>query len=169
MVRYVAFLKGINVGRNHRMKIYDIVSFLSGLFGNVTSYGQSGNFVFDSEMEKDDVVSTIESGFEKEFGSNAFCIVKTIDELRDAVSNNPFPDAGGDELYFTFMNDDIPNDEDDEWSYKEDRAKRIGNVVYLNCKDKYHETVLSNKFFEKELDAVCTTRNLNTVTAILKL
>ena len=169
MARYVAFLRGINVGKAKRVKIDDIASMLGRSFNDVISYGQSGNFVFGSDMKKDDIVSTAESNFEKEFGFNVFCIVRTIDELRDAVNNNPFPDALGDGLYFTFVNDDVPEDEDDEWSYKEDRAKRIGSVVYLDCKGKYHETWLSNKFFEKELDAVCTTRNLNTVTAILKL
>jgi len=169
MARYVAFLRGINVGKAKRVKIDDIASMLGRSFNDVISYGQSGNFVFAADMKKDDIISAIESDFEKEFGFNVFCVVRTIDELRNAVGNNPFPGALGDELYFTFVNDDVPDGEDDEWSYKDDRAERIGSVVYLNCKGKYHETELSNKFFEKELDAVCTTRNLNTVTAVLKL
>jgi len=169
MARYAAFLRGINVGKAKRVKICDIASLLGRSFIDVISYGQSGNFVFGSEMERDDIVSKIESGFEEEFGFNAFCVVKTAEEIRNAIDGNPFPEAGGDELYITLTNDGIPKDEDDEWSYKEDRAKRIGDIIYLYCKGKYHETVLSNKFFEKELDCVCTTRNKNTMCAIIKL
>jgi len=168
MARYVAFLRGINVGKAKRVKISDVASMFERSFNDVISYGQSGNFVFGSDMERDEIGSKIESDFENEFGFNAFCVVRMADEIRNAVDNNPFPDAGGDELYITLTNDEIPNDEDHEWSYKEDRAERIGNVIYLYCKGKYHETLLSNKFFEKELDCVCTTRNMNTMGAIIK-
>ena len=97
-----------------------------------------------------------------------FCVVRTIDELKKAVKNNPFPDAGTDELFFVFMKEKTLC-EDDEWDYREDRAKRIDDVVYVECKEEYHKTKLSNTFFEKELGVICTTRNLNTVNAVLEI
>jgi len=168
MTRYAAFLRGINVGKTKRVKIEDIRSMLGRSFGDVRAYGQSGNFVFDSDADKGDIVSTIESGLEENFGFSAFCVVRTISELQKIVDGNPFPDAGTDELFFIFMNE-ATSSHDDEWEHNEDAAKRINDIVYLNCKSEYHRTKLSNSFFEKELGVVCTARNWNTVNAVLKL
>jgi len=119
-------------------------------------------------MGKENVSSAIETDLEKEFGFSVFCIVRTISELQRIVKNNPFPNAGKDELFFIFMKE-AASSEDDEWEHNEDEAKRIGDVIYLNCRDEYHRTKLSSGFFEKELGVICTARNLNTVNAVLKL
>jgi uncharacterized protein (DUF1697 family) len=169
MAQYAVFLRGINVGRANRIKICDIVPILCRSFDDVRWYGQSGNFVFCSDMKADDIVLTIESDFEKEFGFNVFCIVRTVEELQRSVGMMPFPDAPAEELFFVFMNEHVTHEEEDEWTHKEDRAKRIGDVVYLHCRGQYHRTGLSNGFFEKELDVICTTRGLNTVNAVLGL
>ncbi|MDR0778176.1 MAG: DUF1697 domain-containing protein [Methanomassiliicoccaceae archaeon] len=169
MTEYVAFLRGINVGRTKRIKINEIKSMLDRSFVNVRSYGQSGNFVFDTEMKKDDIVTLAESDLEKEFEFNVFCIVKEVNELRTAVERNPFPGASANELFFIFMSEEPSQNEDDDWSFGDDRAKRIADVIYLDCKGEYHRTKLTNTFFEKEFDIICTARNLNTVNAVLRL
>jgi uncharacterized protein (DUF1697 family) len=168
MTRYAAFLRGINVGKTKRIRTSDIASMLSTSFDNVVSYGQSGNFVFDTDMKKEDIVPLIVSRLRTEFATDVPCIVRTLDELQRTVNNIPFRDACAERLFFVFTGGDV-NDGGREWSYGDDAAVRIGDVVYLNCIGKYHETKLSNGFFEKELNAVCTTRNLNTVDAVLRL
>ncbi|MCL2143767.1 MAG: DUF1697 domain-containing protein [Methanomassiliicoccaceae archaeon] len=168
MVRYAAFLRGINVGSTKRVSIADITAMLSSSFNDVKAYGQSGNFAFDTEMNKDDIVSLIENGIEKEFGFNAFCIIRTMDELKRTIDGYPFRGVPNEHSYIIFMNGPAHFDEDDEWNYKDDAAKLAGDVIYLMC-EKYHRTNLTNNFFEKELGVICTARNLNTVNAVLRL
>ena len=147
----------------------DVVSMLGRSFPGAVSYGQSGNFVFDTELGKEDIVSAVESSFELEFGFGAFCVVRTFGELQKAVDDIPFSDVRGDRLFLMFMYDGVPDDEDAEWSYGDDVAERIGDIIYLSCKGEYHRTKLSNGFFERELGAICTARNLNTVNAVLRM
>jgi len=168
MVRYAAFLRGINVGGTKRVNTADITSMLSVPFNDVKAYGQSGNFVFGTAMEKDDIISAIEHGIERTFGFHAFCIVRTIDELRRAAENYPFPDIPAGQSYIIFMNGPAQHDADDEWSYGDDAAVLSDDVIYLMC-EKYHRTKLTNNFFEKELGVICTARNLNTVNAVIGL
>jgi uncharacterized protein (DUF1697 family) len=169
VIEYAAFLRGVNVGKTKRVKLSDMVPMLEMSFKNIRSYGQSGNIVFDSEREMDVICPMIESVFGKTFGFDIFCVVKTIDEIRTAVERNPFFDVSPDKLFFIFMSESPADTEDDEWSFGEDRAKRIADVIYLECKGEYHRTKLTNNFFEKEFEIICTARNLNTVNAVLKL
>jgi uncharacterized protein (DUF1697 family) len=50
MPRYIALLRGINVGGGNMMKMDDLKAVFAGLgFENVVSYINSGNFAFDSK------------------------------------------------------------------------------------------------------------------------
>jgi len=169
MARCAAFLRGINVGKTNRVKISDIAAMLERSFPGTVSYGLSGNFVFDTEMKKGETASLIEADLEDEFGFSVFCIVVTMDELRTAAENIPFREYENDKLFFIFTNERFPRNADDRWSYNDDAAKRIGDVIYLNCRGEYHRTKLTSTFFEKEFNIVCTARNLNTVNAMLRI
>ena len=51
MTRYVALLRGINVGRNKRIAMADLRSLCEGLgFEHVRTLLQSGNVVLDSSV-----------------------------------------------------------------------------------------------------------------------
>jgi len=167
-MRYVVFFRGINVGKANRIKISDIASMMGRHFGSVISHGQSGNFLFDSDMKKEEIVPLIGSSFSKEFGFEAACIIRSTEELRKAADGNPFPEAAGDRMFFTFMSGESSSQKTGEWERGGDIAKLAFDVVYLRCEGEYHKTKLSNNFFEKELGVVCTTRNRNVVEAVLK-
>jgi uncharacterized protein (DUF1697 family) len=168
MVRYVAFLRGINVGKTNRVNVRDIATAIGRSFTDVRTYGQSGNFVFSGDIGKEDVASAVESNFENEFGFSVPCVVRTIDELQSIVDRNPFRDADADQSFFVLMKEGTSGKRD-EWENNGDAAKRIGDVVYLRCVGPYHKTKLSNGFFEKELGVPCTVRNRNTMNAMLRL
>jgi len=168
MAEYALFIRGINVGKTKRVKVQDISSMLSASFGNVRSYGQSGNFVFSTDIQRKDISPMIESKFEERFGFGASCLLRTKEELSAVLDDIPFKDAPKDHLYFIFIDREIPHGRT-EWENNGDLAKRSGSIIYLNCMGEYHKTKLSNNFFEKELGAVCTARNWNTVENVLKL
>jgi uncharacterized protein (DUF1697 family) len=43
------------------------------------------------------------------------------------------------------------------------------NIVYIKCLGKYHQSKLSNQFFEKKLGVTATTRNWNTIIKLRNL
>ena len=168
MVEYAVFLRGINVGRTKRVKVSEITKMLERHFGNVRPYGQSGNFVLISELGNERIAAFIENELEKNFAFKISCVVLTKDELSAVFDNNPFWDAPVEQLYFILTNG-TASKRTGEWENNGDAAKLLGGCIYLNCKGPYHETKLSNNFFEKELGVVCTARNWNTVNKILNL
>ena len=55
-MQYVAFLRGINVGKHQRIKMDELKDVLSKLdFENLSTYIQSGNVVFESKKQ-DEIV-----------------------------------------------------------------------------------------------------------------
>jgi len=91
MTRYIALLRGVNVGGNNIVKMADLkAAFELQGFGNVTTYINSGNILFDSELG--DIVSlkdTCESVIADGFGLDIPVCVISADELTEALTNAP--------------------------------------------------------------------------------
>ena len=94
MTRYVAFLRGINVGGHKKIKMADLRrGFGSWGFTDVKTLLASGNVAFSAEETQCDALAdSIETGIESTFGFEVGVIVRTIASIRDLVSANPFRD-----------------------------------------------------------------------------
>ncbi|MGW8145097.1 MAG: DUF1697 domain-containing protein, partial [Anaerolineales bacterium] len=79
MNRYVALLRGINVGGKNLIKMTDLAACVQGLgFTNVRTYIQSGNVIFDtSEADKQRVVNLLEEAISKAFDYEASVVVRS--------------------------------------------------------------------------------------------
>jgi uncharacterized protein (DUF1697 family) len=89
--KYLALLRGINVGGNNIIKMVALKGCFEGLgFSDVTTFIQSGNVIFSSE-EKDVVVlcGKIEKALSDEFGYKACVVLMTDKALKDAVKLAP--------------------------------------------------------------------------------
>ncbi len=88
-MHYVALFRGINVGGKHVVKMADLRDLLTGMgFGNVQTYIQSGNVVFDSAKDIDENQIAIE--FAQKFGFESDVILRTKAEMDTIVANLPF-------------------------------------------------------------------------------
>lgn len=89
--RYVALLRGINVGGNNLIKMADLKTcFEKHGFTEVTTYIQSGNVVF--EAPKQDVArltQTVEAMLAKTFGYQARALVCSREQLEAVVVKAP--------------------------------------------------------------------------------
>lgn len=90
-MRYIALLRGINVGGNNRVPMGELKEcFESVGFKNVSTYINSGNVIFESEnTDKAKLVIECEQAIEKQFGFHVICSVILVSELRDALENAP--------------------------------------------------------------------------------
>ncbi len=153
MNKKIAILRGINVGGKRKILMSDLKT-LCGKLGlkNVTTHIQSGNIIFDSDQENAELEN----------------------KLEQTIRNNPFFDEHADinQLHLTFLKDK-PKKENVETilscDYEPDKCKIDGQNVFIYCAGKYHQSKLSNNFFEKKLKVGATTRNWKTVLKLREL
>ena len=82
MVRYIALLRGINVGGKNIIKMADLkAAFERQGFGNVITYINSGNVLFDSENEDETAIKeTCEILILESFGLEIpVCVISSAD------------------------------------------------------------------------------------------
>jgi len=91
MPRYVAFLRGINLGKR-RIKMDRLRALFEELgFENVETFIASGNVFFESKVRDDlKLALQIERHLAKSLGYEADTFVRTIDEISAIVAFRPF-------------------------------------------------------------------------------
>ena len=89
MTKYIAFLRGINVG-NIRIKMPDLKACFEKLgFSAVVTYLQTGNVVFKSDKNSADIKAVLEAGLTEAFHYEAFVLVYEHAILQDIIANYP--------------------------------------------------------------------------------
>lgn len=177
MNKRIAILRGINVGGKRKILMTDLKSMFENMkFSNVNTYIQSGNVFF--EVKKDignsEVAKKIEEAIEDKFGFDVPVIVKTPKEIEKAINRNPFYKDGVDivHLHLTFINEE-PTKENQEktesYNCEPDKFEIKERDVFIYCEGKYHQSKLTNNFFEKKLKVKATTRNWKTVLKLYEL
>jgi uncharacterized protein (DUF1697 family) len=92
MTRYVALLKGVNVGRRKRIAMSDLRSLLTGLgYADVATYLASGNALFTTPSRRPvaSLASEMEERITAELGMVVRVIVRTAGELAGVTARNP--------------------------------------------------------------------------------
>ena len=75
MKKYVALLRGINVGGNNRVEMKKLKTVFESLgYANVSTYINSGNVIFESSKNEKDLLVEIEKAIQKNFG----LVIKTL-------------------------------------------------------------------------------------------
>lgn len=102
MSRYVALLRGVNVGGNHRVPNGEFKALLESLgFMNVVTYINSGNAVFDSRTEPNS--ERVQLALEKRFGFAIPTLVLSGEKVKAIAAaipaswtnDSPRPDKSG--------------------------------------------------------------------------
>ena len=141
---------------------------------NVTTYIQSGNLIFNSDKTNSELENDLERAITDKYGFDVPVIVRAEIELKNSISNNPFFEKGADikQLHLTFLKEK-PNKENIEkiltFNYEPDKFKIDDKDAFIFCAGKYHESKLTNNFFEKQLKVGATTRNWKTVMKLSEL
>ena len=102
-MRYLALLRGINVGGKNLIAMPDIRRIFEGLgCKNVTTYIQSGNVLFESKLKNAVSLSvTIEKALAAEFACTCPVVIVPKEQLESVVKNAP-PAFGGDPTQYRY-------------------------------------------------------------------
>jgi uncharacterized protein (DUF1697 family) len=174
MGTFVSMLRGVNVGGHKRLKMSELGKLYESLgFTDVRTYVQSGNVVFShASRDTETVARQIEKKLSTRLNLDVAVFVKTPGELSNLVDRNPFKKNEPNRVHVTFLStepDKLLTDKieavraDGEAFFIHDRE------VYLFTPNGYGRSKLSNSFFEKMLNVRATTRNWNTVIALLNM
>ncbi|MEO0573487.1 MAG: DUF1697 domain-containing protein [Bacteroidota bacterium] len=175
MKTYIAFLRGINVSGQKKIKMADLRASLQrqGL-KNVHTYIQSGNVIFDVlSTEVKELGTQIEKTIEADFGFEVPVLLKAPKEIQGIVDNNPFKgeiDPKG--LYFALLHKAPSNElisSFQELKFDNEDFHYTDGCVYLNCKLGAGKAKLNNNLIENKLKVTATTRNLNTMRKMIAL
>src|SRR5688500_10294347 len=109
MTRYVAFLRGINVG-GHTVKMDALKQAFEALgFENVSTFIASGNVIFETSAKNAAALETkIEKALHKDLGYEAATFLRTEAEIARIAEHDAFPEEQskeGDTRYVTFLRD----------------------------------------------------------------
>jgi len=94
MPRYVALLRGINVGRRNRVAMADLRQVTAALgHGDVSTYIQSGNLLFSSpHTGTGELADDLERQIAERLPVQPAVVVLSRDELAQVIAENPYPD-----------------------------------------------------------------------------
>ncbi len=169
--RFIALLRGINVGGHNKLPMADLRACLEQAgYGDVKTYIQSGNVALSApSCEPGDITGLIE----KNFGLTVPVVVRTKEELSAIIADNPFPDAEAEPkflmVYFcsaAFAEHAVP--EFDHARFEPDRlaASKTGGSnreLYVAYNEGMSKSKLANNVLDRHFDVSTTARNWSTV------
>lgn len=166
MARFVAFLRGINVGGNNLIPMAELKAICetAGL-SDVSTFLQSGNVLFTTTRK--DPARLIE----KALARDVTVIVRTIDELHDVIARNPFKgERNPSALIVTFLEAEPSKAAQDSLTSSYKGPEEIvfsGRELFLYYPENMGKSKLTNALIERKLGMRGTARNWNTVTKLV--
>ena len=174
-MKYVALLRGINVGGNNKVDMRQLKLVFEKLgHENVVTYINSGNIVFESTLNNESaIVTEIEKSIEKEFGISIRVIVRTKSNIDLVVSKikATWQNDSEQRTDILFLWDEV-NDKKVLQNIvinKVDVVQYIdGAVIWHFLRKDYNESGMS-VFVKNPLYKQVTVRNCNTVRKLKEL
>lgn len=169
MKKYIAFLRGINVG-NIRIKMPDLKTAFEKMgFQNVATYLQTGNVVFDSEKSITEIKLILEKGLSETFHYQAFVLLYQFDYLSEIVAKYPFEKDENHHAYVIFVEGEAIFEELKTISQEVDEEITVGNQVFYwkVTKGESTDTVFSKILAKVKYKSSTTVRNINTLEKML--
>lgn len=172
---YIALLRGINVGGNKKIRMPDLKTMFETLgFTNVQTYIQSGNVVFQSEINTA-LESKISAKIREVFGFEVSVICRTSEEMEEVIARNPYAETVGfeaEKLYVTFLQNPASAEKLaalQTLSFEPEMYTVSGKEIYVYCFNGYGKTKLENSLFEKKLKVIASTRNWRTINKLAEM
>jgi uncharacterized protein (DUF1697 family) len=171
MARYIAFLRGINVG-GHQVKMDDLRKWFAALgLDNVATFIASGNVIFEAGRTKPATLTArIERRLHDELDYEVPTFLRTDAELARIADHEPFADldpADGDSSYVAFLYtrpSAAAAKKAAALSNDTDHVVVNDRELYWHVRGRMADSTLGVPVFEKALGSVpATVRNLKTV------
>ncbi|HEX7356002.1 MAG TPA: DUF1697 domain-containing protein [Mycobacteriales bacterium] len=168
MTRYVALLRGINVGAHHRIKMPILKEIATDLgYGDPQTYLQSGNLAVTTSAKEPALVRALGAAIAERTGFDVPVVVRSHDELVAVVEANPLP-ADPKLLSVVYCSKPVTDLGVDPDAYGEEKAVARGREIYLWTPGGMHASKLASAL-SRTASRDGTVRNWRTAQALVDL
>jgi uncharacterized protein (DUF1697 family) len=179
MLRYLALLRGINVGGHNKVAMADLRDLAAALgLADATTYIQSGNLLFScAEADTAELAALLESEIASRLGVRPAVVVLSRGELKQVIADNPFPDETNPKcLHAMFHRDEVGPDHIAAVAATVRRARDtgsrddatvVGRTLYLRTPDGFGRSELAAQLTRSSVQTAGTARNWATVTKLM--
>ena len=175
-MKYVALLRGINVTGKNMIKMETLRTTFGALgFGNIKSYINSGNLVFETRKTDDcKLAKIIHDAIQEGFGFDISVMVRPISEVQEIVEWNPFEGQfeSHKDVHVFFLNDRL-TDEQAAYLLEQGNENEFFAILgrHVACLLKIHitDSAVGKGFIDKKLKVAATGRNWRTVCMIAEM
>jgi uncharacterized protein (DUF1697 family) len=168
MIKYIAFLRGINVG-NIRIKMTDLQSAFEKMgFTEVKTFLQTGNVVFQSDKMLADIKPILEKCLSETFDYDAYVLLYPHNALENIIVQYPFPRLETHHAYVIFIENNAIFEELNTLSHglsEEANSIKAGHtVLYWQVKKgESTDTSFSKILAKTKYKSTTTVRNIQTL------
>ncbi len=173
-MKFVAFLRAINVG-GHTAKKETLAAALTSLgFAEVLVFKQSGNLIFEAQPQNPDrLARQIHDKLTALLGYDVAVLIRAVPELEALVTLDPF--QGQTAVDASFLVTFLPDSAVLPWSLPKRIPNSTADIIGAQGREVFSVTRghgdggKPNPFLEKTLKRQLTTRNWNIITQIVAL
>ena len=181
MPRYVALLRGINVGGRNMVAMADLRQVVASLgHTEVATYIQSGNIVFTSpDASVPGLADALEQQIARSLAVQPAVVVLSRADLAQVIADNPFPQEASPKcLHAVFRRQDMTPEalaaiaaaqQSARAKGSRDEAIVVGRTLFLRTPDGLGRSELAAQLARSSAQAAGTARNWATVTRLMAM
>ncbi len=167
-MKYIALLRGINVGKEKRIDMKDLKRIFESLdFKNVSTYINSGNIFFEIKEKQKDLDEKVKERLKTEYDLDIPTLIKTEEEIKyianvipEEWQNNSEEKTDVAYLFSEIDSEEILNELPFKKEYIE--IKYVKGALIWNVKRKNYNKSQLNKIIGHRLYQFMIVRNVNT-------
>jgi uncharacterized protein (DUF1697 family) len=179
MPKYLALLRGINVGGRNKVAMADLRDLAAAVgLADATTYIQSGNLVFSSAgADTAELADMLEAEIASRLGVRPAVVVLSADELKQVIADNPFPHETNPKcVHAVFRRDQVDPDgvaaiaaavQQATEAGSRDEAMVVGRTLFVHTPDGFGRSELAARLTGSKAQATGTARNWATVTKLV--
>ena len=180
-MRYVALLRGINVGGRNKVAMADLRQVAESLgHTEVATYIQSGNLVFTSDDDSaNGLAEALEQEIARSLAVRPAVVVLSRADLAQVIADNPFPgESNPKALHAVFRREALTADAVEAIAAAEQKARAkgspdevivVGRTLFLRTPDGLGRSELAAQLARVGSQAAGTARNWSTVNRLLAM
>jgi uncharacterized protein (DUF1697 family) len=178
MAIYISFLRGVNMTGHNKIRMTELAQMYHDLgYPDAETFIQSGNVIFTAPGSgiESDIERSIEKSILERFGYNVPVMVRSVADLGNILSVNPFLSEEKFDPSRTaviLLTDKVTDQQllkVANVNYPPDKFEVIGKEIFIFCPNGFGRTKLYTNFFENRMGVTGTARNWNTVTILYNM
>lgn len=177
MCVFISMLRGVNVGPHNRIKMHALRALYASLrLEDPCTYVQSGNVIFRTkEKSATQLARKIQDAIARDFAFRPAVILRTREELREAIAANPFArrkNLDPAELLVTFLASQPSTEARARLLTLKpgpEEVHLVGRELYIYFPNGAGQSKLAWSSLDKKLETDGTARNWTSVTKMLEI